>query len=187
MAPTRAEVGESTRSRIAHVANELFETHGFEATAVRTIASAAGIDPAQVIRHFGSKEQLFLHTVGIKDHFDPAITGPLEGLGNRLVSYVLAPEHDRMRRAISSLVLASDRDGVRERLRETIRDAMVDRLEVRLQGRDRVLRSELIAAQLGGLIQAWSIVRDPRLLEASREQIVALYGAAIQRLVDAES
>jgi AcrR family transcriptional regulator len=48
-----------TKSRILDVAEELFMEHGFEATSLRLITTAANVNLAAVNYHFGSKEELF--------------------------------------------------------------------------------------------------------------------------------
>lgn len=53
-----AETGD-TKSRILDAAEELFMEHGFEATSLRLITTAAGVNLAAVNYHFGSKEELF--------------------------------------------------------------------------------------------------------------------------------
>ena len=45
-------------TRIRDAALELFPQHGFEKTTVRAIAEAAGVSPALVLHHFGSKDGL---------------------------------------------------------------------------------------------------------------------------------
>ncbi|MFE5602591.1 TetR/AcrR family transcriptional regulator [Streptomyces coelicoflavus] len=46
------------RARLRRAALELFAERGFEATSTRAVAAAAGVSPALVTRHFGSKEGL---------------------------------------------------------------------------------------------------------------------------------
>jgi len=48
-----------TKSRILDTAEELFMEHGFEATTLRQITAAAGVNLAAVHYHFGGKEELF--------------------------------------------------------------------------------------------------------------------------------
>ena len=48
-----------TKTRILDAAEELFTEHGFEATSLRQLTSAAGVNLAAVNYHFGSKEELF--------------------------------------------------------------------------------------------------------------------------------
>ena len=48
-----------TKSRILDAAERLFVEHGFEATSLRQLTTAAGVNLAAVNYHFGSKEELF--------------------------------------------------------------------------------------------------------------------------------
>ena len=48
----------STRARIRDAAIVLFGRDGFAATSVRAVATAAGVSPALVLHHFGSKDDL---------------------------------------------------------------------------------------------------------------------------------
>ncbi|MFI5429411.1 TetR/AcrR family transcriptional regulator [Aeromicrobium sp. UC242_57] len=67
-----------TRDLIAASAKRLFEAHGFSGTSVRAIAAEAGADPSLVIRHFGSKQALFLEVLGLDEYVRPPIDGPLD-------------------------------------------------------------------------------------------------------------
>src|SRR6185437_848559 len=48
-----------TKTRILDAAEALFTEHGFEATSLRQLTAAAGVNLAAVNYHFGSKEELF--------------------------------------------------------------------------------------------------------------------------------
>src|SRR4249920_1603685 len=48
-----------TKTRILDAAEQLFMEHGFEATSLRSLTTAAGVNLAAVNYHFGSKEELF--------------------------------------------------------------------------------------------------------------------------------
>jgi AcrR family transcriptional regulator len=53
--PTSAD----TKTRILDAAELLFTEHGFEATSLRSLTAAAGVNLAAVNYHFGTKEELF--------------------------------------------------------------------------------------------------------------------------------
>lgn len=59
MAPTRARNAEATKADILAAARARFGAEGFERTTLRAVAADVGIDPALVIRYFGSKQDLF--------------------------------------------------------------------------------------------------------------------------------
>ena len=177
-----------TRTAVEVAAAELFAEHGFAGTGVRDIARQAGVDPALVIRYFGSKEKLFVRTMTMSDEFLDVVRGPLDGLGVALVEFVV----DRTRRAqpsppaavYAALVRASDRIAVRTHLQAAIDQMIVAPLAPRLQGNDTELRAELLGVQLSGLMTALYVVESPGLLAAPTAEIVTRYGAALQTLVD---
>jgi AcrR family transcriptional regulator len=57
--PAKVRDGAATRSTILTTARSQFGDHGFERTTIRSVASAAGVDPALVMHYFGSKAKLF--------------------------------------------------------------------------------------------------------------------------------
>ena len=56
---TPLDTSPDTKTRILDAAESLFVEHGFEATSLRQLTSAAGVNLAAVNYHFGSKEELF--------------------------------------------------------------------------------------------------------------------------------
>ena len=52
------------RSRLLEVAVTIFGQHGFDGASLRTIAEGAGLDPAMVSHHFGSKARLWQAALG---------------------------------------------------------------------------------------------------------------------------
>lgn len=50
--------GAATRARLLDVAERLFLDHGYDAVSVRTINAEAGMNPAAVHYHFGTKQDL---------------------------------------------------------------------------------------------------------------------------------
>ncbi|MCI3240610.1 MULTISPECIES: TetR/AcrR family transcriptional regulator [Streptomyces] len=65
------------RARLREAALELFAERGFEATSTRAVAAAAGLSPALVTRHFGSKEGL---RAAVDEHVLDRITEQLREL-----------------------------------------------------------------------------------------------------------
>lgn len=175
-----------SRDAIRCAATELFARDGYAATTVRSIAATAGCDPALVIRHFGSKEALFLATMSVSGELPQILAGPIESLGRELVRFVLGASESRVAGVYRAMVSASDRPEIKERLRATMHDVFVGPLADRIGGAYPELRARLVAAQFAGLINAYWLVADPVLRHADRPAIVELYGDAIQRLLDSD-
>lgn len=172
----------TTKQAIRDAAARLFPERGYAGTSVRDIASAAGVDAALVIRHFGSKENLFLELVPVDQVDQPLLDGPVETLGERFIDYVLSGD-DRVRGMFLALLRASDSDGVAPRLREVHDAAFVEPLRSRLEGPDAGVRARLAAALVGGLLYSLWVVGDEELLAADHAELVRRYGALLQALI----
>jgi AcrR family transcriptional regulator len=175
--PTRPH----SRDAIRSAAERLFARRGYAATSVRDIASSAGVDAALVIRHFGSKEQLFLDTMRVEfDGLD--FDAPLDTLGERLIRSLLDAD-DHVRGVYLALVRASDAGEVSSALRTAHETDFVAPLAARLEGPDAGIRARLAAALVGGLFYALWIVRDEALLATPHDELARRYGALLQRLI----
>lgn len=183
-ASVRPGAGALTKQSIGRAARRLFARQGYAATSVRAIAAEAGADPALVIRHFGSKEQLFLETVAIEGRFDHVTNGPLESLGRRLVESLLTEAPEITFSTWRAMLRATDSDLVRSRLISAMEEMFIEPLAPRLVGPDPELRARLVAASVSGLLDAVAILNDRLIVEASTERLVDLYGASIQTIID---
>jgi AcrR family transcriptional regulator len=174
---------EMPRDALLRVAAALFARDGFAATSVRAIAKEAGVDPTLVIRHFGSKEGLFLESASFEDAFTSSFEGPVETLGARLVEHIICLD-GRARGVYAALVRASDSPGVQVRLQQAAEIVFIGPLMERLQGAHVELRAHLIAAQLSGLLAAISVSADAILGESEPSVVKSIYGRAVQTLID---
>lgn len=170
------------KEAIRAAAAQLFPLYGYAGTSVRDIASSAGVDAALVIRHFGSKEALFLEIMQLDQATQPLLDGPIDELGEHFIDYVLNAGEE-LRGLFLGLIRASDSDGVAPRLREIHDAAFVVPLRSRLEGSDAELRARLAAALVGGLLYSLWVVGDEALLAADRADIVRRYGALLQALL----
>jgi AcrR family transcriptional regulator len=63
VAEKRPRNASKTRADILAAARARFGAEGYERTTLRAVAADVGVDPALVIRYFGSKQELFAATV----------------------------------------------------------------------------------------------------------------------------
>jgi len=78
-APRRARNAVATKASLLAAAQDLFGTKGYERTTTREIGEAAGVDPALIVRYFGSKADLYLAAVAAEPLDDGE--GPLDPEG----------------------------------------------------------------------------------------------------------
>ena len=175
--------GERSKDAIRVAAAQLFAGRGYANTPVRDIAALAGVDPALVIRHFGSKEQLFIETMRVEAEHELNLDGPLDSLGERLVRYVLTAD-PQVRTTFLALVRASDTGNVGSVMRISHEEGFVTPLLDHLEGPNHETRARLAAAMIGGLMYSLWIAQDAQLLALGTDEIVAAYAPALQVLID---
>lgn len=175
--------GERSKDAIRVAAAALFSELGYSHATVRDIASRAGVDPALVIRYFGSKEKLFIETMQSQADSALALDGPRDSMGERLVRSILASE-PQTRSTFLALVRASDSGNVGTVMRVSHEDGFVAPLLAHLDGPDREIRARLAAAMIGGLMYSLWIAQDAALLALDRDELIAKYSPALQLLID---
>ena len=183
----RPRKGESdARDRILAAATDEFGEHGYDASTTRAIAGRAGVDPALLHHHFGTKADLFAASIGAPLRPDLAVpeilTGPREQTGERLVAYVLAmwdsPTVGPRALVMLRTSLASKR--ATPLLAGFLRRELLDKVAAGLDAPDAGLRADLAASQIAGLIIARYVLRLPDLVAAPTDVLVARVGATVQ-------
>lgn len=169
----------AVKDAIRAAATKLFAEHGFTATSVREIAKDAGSDPALVIRHFGSKEGLFLETMALPSFWTDVLDGPVEAVGERLARALIEARGSKLG-VYTALIRASDRSEVRERLAQSMTTTLIEPISRLLDPQTADLRARLFAAQMDGLLTALAIREDPVLLTAPVDELVAWFGPLFQ-------
>jgi AcrR family transcriptional regulator len=152
---------------------------------MRDVADDAGVDPALVHYYFKTKDGLFVAAMELP--FRPAeVLGPLvaegvDGLGERMVRRLLSvwdePAH---RAALLTLVRAGGADA----LREFITREIVGRVAGAVRGDRALLRANLVASQVMGLIAARYVARLEPLASLPADEVVPLVAPTLQRYLD---
>jgi AcrR family transcriptional regulator len=173
--------GEATREEIRTAATRLFRERGFARTSVRDIAALASSNPALVIRHFGTKELLFLETMHLTIDDEPLLDVPVERFGERFVEVLLAD--DDIRGVYLALVRGSNEEQIKARLQAIHENTFVGPVRSRLSGPDADIRARLAAAVVGGLLYALWVVGDETLVATDPQELIKRYGALLQNVL----
>jgi len=140
-----------TRESIVVAARTLFLERGYRRTTLRAVAEAAGVDPALIAYHFGSKKGLFADVMQFQCASALAVDDVLGGepatLPDRLIDAVTELWEDSDFRQ-----LTARGDEAAEVLREYLEHELLARLVEFLGGRDATARATAVVTILGGLI-----------------------------------
>jgi AcrR family transcriptional regulator len=183
MPPRTIEKSGRTRAAIEEAARALFAEQGYERTTIREIASAAGIDPALVIRYFGSKDELF-STVAEPDLQLPDLTNvdPAE-IGERLVGHFLTLWEGGSGMPIL-LRSAASNAAAAAKLQQIFAAQVFPVIAAVGLPRTAANRAGLVASQLLGLAMTRYILRLPQVVAMDRDYVVREVGETIQRYVN---
>ena len=176
-----------TRDTILAAARRGFAERGYDATSLRSIATAANVDPALVIHYFGSKEGLFIAATGMPANlpglFRSLGTLPRQDFVQALVrGYLELVDSDSSRNAIIALVRSAvSNDKAAAMLREFLTAELLP-IITRLTGRpDAQLRASLIIAHLIGIAVLRHVLRVEPLAKATPGEIVGLAAPVIEQ------
>jgi AcrR family transcriptional regulator len=180
-APARRS--DATKAAILAAARERFATDGYERATIRAIAAQARIDPAMVMRYFGSKEGLFAAAA----QFDlrmPDLSAVQRGeLGSTLVAHFLErwEEGDTF---MALLRAAVTNEAAAERMRAIFASQVAPALAPVLgTSADARARAGLISSQVLGLALTRYVLRLPPVVALQRKQIIERVGPILQSLL----
>ncbi|MGW1738395.1 TetR/AcrR family transcriptional regulator [Nocardia sp. NPDC001965] len=176
-----------TRQQILDAARELFAARGYIETTIRAIAQRAGIDPALVMQHFGSKTALFDAVSGIRLTLDDALEGPPEQLGERLLRHALVDVDRKENRTMPVLRSMLTHPEAAHAVRCAIVNPETSPWTRVLTGEDADRRSALIGTLVLGVLVARYMVHIPGVADAPAERLVELVGPCLRPLVMAGS
>ncbi|OBH09194.1 TetR/AcrR family transcriptional regulator [Mycobacterium sp. E1747] len=171
---------DQTKAAILAAARERFGAVGFQGATIRTIAADAGIDPAMVMRYYGSKDKLFAAAAEFDLRFpDVAAIDPAQ-VGHSMVRHFL--ERWEGDEALVILLRSSTTNGeAAQRMQEIFGSQIQPLVASFVPPPDADVRAGLIATQILGMALCRFVLRLPPIVEMSRDEIVEWLGPTIQR------
>ncbi|MGJ6963800.1 TetR family transcriptional regulator [Streptosporangium sp. G11] len=165
---------EASKAAILEAARAAFAERGYARATIREIAQRAGVTHGLVMRHFPSKEQLFIAAMPGSSDLDDLMPGAPETLPERIAqAYV-----DRMEKAdgndpFIALIrsVASDEQSA-TRLYAAMRQRSIESYRTVVAGADADERIDLLGAHLIGVTFSRYVVGVGPLADMSRESLV---------------
>ncbi|MDF2978915.1 MAG: TetR-family protein transcriptional regulator [Actinomycetospora sp.] len=184
MAERHRRSAPDTRARIHAAATRRFATDGYDGTTVRAVAADAGIDPALVLRYFGSKDGLFAAVTDVDLRIPDLAACDRSEVGALLVRRFLlrwGPDEEGL--ALLHLLRAAVHDQrIAARAREVFATQVTEALAVVVDDpAERGIRAALVTTQLLGLLLCRSVLGLAELVDTPPERLVDLVGPTVQR------
>jgi AcrR family transcriptional regulator len=181
--PTLVDIrrsSEQTKAVILAAARERFGASGFQGATIRAIAADAGVDPAMVMRYYGSKDKLFAAAAEFDLRFpDFATTDPTQ-VGRSLVRHFL--ERWEGDEALVILLRSSATNGeAAQRMQEVFGTQLQPLVATLVPAEEAGVRAGLIATQILGMALCRFVLRLPPVVKMSRDEVVGWLGPTIER------
>jgi AcrR family transcriptional regulator len=189
--PGRRTGSPDTRAEILDAARRVFSEVGFDRATVRTIATAADVDPALIHHYFGTKDDLFAASINLPMPMAGAVRAVFaeggEQMGRRLAETFFSIWEQEEGRATMLGILRSalgGEDRAVEAFREFLMSAILDQIAPQIPGERSRLRAILMASQLVGVALTRYVVKLEPVASAPIEEIIELVAPRLQSYVD---
>jgi AcrR family transcriptional regulator len=169
-------------------ARERFSSEGFERTTIRAVAADAAIDPALVMRYFGSKEGLFAAASEINLELPDLRAVPSGEVGRRLAAnFVERWETGASASALRVLLrTATSNEAARARLLQVFEQQLIRMLSSVAPKGELAARASLVATQILGLALCRYILRLPPLVALPAEALAEAIAPTLERYIFGE-
>ncbi len=172
-----------TREAILSAARQLFAKHGYETTTVRHVAERAHIDPAMVIRYFGSKDGLFAEAASVELALPSSADIDPAHMGRTMVEHFLEIWEGASSKQGMAVLLrsAASNSYAAAKMREAFLAQVMPFISAIGDPSSASRRAGLVASQLLGLAMCRYVLKLPPVVALSHDEIVASLGPTLQR------
>ncbi|GII77428.1 TetR family transcriptional regulator [Sphaerisporangium rufum] len=178
---------QDAKDAILAAARERFAADGYDRATIRSIAADAMIDPAMVMRYFGSKEKLFAAAADFDLRLPDLSAVPADRVGTTLAAHLIRrwEEDDGLMILMRAGVTHQD---AAERMRQ-IFAGQLGPVAGRLAGdpAEGARRAGLVATQALGLALCRYVIHLPPVVALTPEEIVDWLGPTFQRYLTGAS
>lgn len=179
------------RAAIAEEATRQFSELGYDKTTIRSVATAAGVDPKLVMHYFGNKQKLFVDTMGVPMTVQRAVSvlklTPKPLRGRALAEAIFQAQNSGEDAQLVGMIRAAATEPeAAEMIRELyVKEAMLKVVQA-LELDNAELRAVMLTSLLSGFVFTSRIVHLQDLSSASNAQRKAILGKLIQEIFTAD-
>ena len=185
MIESKTPKSERTRAAILKAAQELFAELGYERTTVRDVAARASIDPAMVMRYFGSKDELFARATAFDLKLPDLTKAKPSQLGKTLIAHFLELWEGALSTGGLTILLrasASNEDAA-AKMRAIFGSQVMPMLAKVMPTAELPIRAGLVSSHLLGLALCRYVLKVPPVVHMERNQIIRSVGPSLQRYI----
>ena len=172
------------RAAILAAARSVFGEHGYANGTIREIARQAGVTHSLVVRHFETKERLFVTSLLARRQEEQRYSGAIADLPERVARrYVENIEADGPSDPFVALIRSAGDTRVAKELLHAMRREPADAFLGVLDVPDLEQRADLLGALLIGVTFSRYILADGKLAAMSPEELIAYLTMAVHSIL----
>jgi AcrR family transcriptional regulator len=174
---------QAARDRILDAAREVFASQGYERSTIRAIAASASVNPAMVIRYYGSKEGVFAAAARFELRLPDFGNVPPSEIAERLVRHFVARwEGSGTLGELQALLRAGvTHAAARNKLLEIFQVQLSAAVATVTAPADAGRRAGLIASQMLGLALTRYILEVPEIAAMNAAELATAIAPTIHR------
>jgi AcrR family transcriptional regulator len=186
----RISKGEKTRRAILTTAARLFAARGYDATGVREIGAATGVNPALINLYFGSKAGLFREIVSDAFSGGELLQGEVGDLGALWAHFTVKGVSVKQKRlqasnqALQLMIRSASSPTASRTVRQAIDEQIVAPIAARLAGRNKKERASLVATYLLGFALMQRVIGIEALSDGDQDVLIKHLARATQDCLD---
>ena len=181
MSTGRSRNAPQTRADILDAARRRFGSEGYQGTTLRAVASDVGVDPALIIRYFGSKQELFAEAAEFRIDLPDLSTVGTDEVADVLLSRFFAVwEQDTTFLALLRAAMTSDSavDTLRRVFATQVAPALAS-----ITPDHPAQRAGLMGAFVIGLATTRYVLANPAVANLSHDELIRFARPVIHQLL----
>lgn len=183
--PKRTRDPDAKRAAILEAARAAFAERGFAGATLRDIARRAGVTHGLVIRHFDSKDSLFLAASQATEIIAADFSGDLDGLPDRIArSWVRQMDESAGSDPLVALIRsAGTDDGSARRVLARLRDQSVLAYRIVMPGPDADKRADMVGAHLIGMTFSRHVLGDGPIAQMPSDELARFVAHTLRAIL----
>lgn len=184
-ATARPRNASATRDAILQAAVKRFASESYDDVGMRDLARDVGVDPALIVRYFGSKEELFAEAVNCCDADEEIMSQPRETFGRRLAHEIVFDAASVESTQQMQILLRSVSS---EKAKAIVQKAAVDQFvkpfEAWIDKPDAAIRVRLAAGLMMGMEMTKELLGKLQLTPDECKELERRLAAMLQSIID---
>ena len=160
-----------SRKTIITTARKLFSVDSYDDVGLRDIGAAAGVDPALIIRYFGSKETLFAAALEADARDGQLFSGTISEFAERISVLLVEPRSGRQLESFLMMLQSATSQNASRLTKDFLERQVTTPMTEWLTGEDASIRAQMVLSVMLGVALARTINPESDLSNSEKDDL----------------